>query len=281
VIKLDIVILIFLGILQVVSAAWGGIVSAKSLQDSPKTKKFHIVAFSIMALLGVLLVAAQGFRTYYQQRDAKAEHDRDQEALKKLQESEDATKHSLDIARDELHQSVLSQEFMKGQLSMVAVSINNSGVSVAQAIRDMASKPSAEQITTARLCERTKTLASAMIETESKNRQEQSALSNAARGEMAKAGWQTQEAQQLWNKNMEDEMTLRARQDAYAYDQFFAEAKFLEEELLLRSHRPNMKEPIFLKSHMIAGSNPLSEAAGYLGAIANQLCESGTPKQQK
>jgi|GEM_PF-4804591 len=289
--KLDIVIFIFLGVLQVISAAWGGIVSAKSLQDTPKVRRFHIAAFSLMALLGGVLVVMQGMRTYYQQKDAKTNHERDQGALTRLQNTEDATQSKLDSTREELHQSALRQENMKGQLEILRLGISGGSSSIAQAIKESATKPSAEQMTNARLCEKAKDIATRMIEVDSRYMREQQVLSAASQETMNQMmlkgvlttpnGKFTEEGQRVWDKHSQDQVALYFRHNDDAYREFFAEAKFLEQEIALRlPHPTTMREPIFLRGGILAGIKPLSEAGAYLITGANQLCQE-TPKQQK
>jgi hypothetical protein len=96
---------ILLGIVQIVMTAWGGYLSVRSLPANEK-KMPHILGIVAFGALAVLLTVWIGYQTYHSERDST-------ESQRKLNQE-------LDIANKKLEQAHDSQEYMKGQLSVIA-----------------------------------------------------------------------------------------------------------------------------------------------------------------
>ena len=102
----DLLVYILLGLTQGVTAAWGGIVSARSLQRG-RERNAHIGIFAVMFVFGTALVVWSGLRASASQK----ENDRAQDQLRA----------DVREARQKMDQSLLSQENMKGQLGALSV----------------------------------------------------------------------------------------------------------------------------------------------------------------
>jgi hypothetical protein len=97
-----------LGIIQIVMAVWGGIVSAASLPANTK-KAPHILGFAVLGMAGLLLTVAIGWTNY----QGGVADQREREEAKRLQES----------LRAQLQSGDQRQEYMRSELDSVRAMI--------------------------------------------------------------------------------------------------------------------------------------------------------------
>lgn len=97
----DLVVYILLGFSQAVTAAWGGLVSARSITDR-RERNTHIAIFAVLFVIGMGLVIWSGLRAY----DAQNLNEQSQKQLKS----------DISSMSGKLDKSLTSQVFIEGQL---------------------------------------------------------------------------------------------------------------------------------------------------------------------
>ncbi|MBP7527134.1 MAG: hypothetical protein KA801_04380 [Syntrophorhabdaceae bacterium] len=106
----DTLVWVFLGIVQIATAVYGGIASTKK-NSKDKTKK--IMIFAGLGVLGIALILVSGVRTY----DAQKANEKVQADLRQ----------QVQATNDKLSQSLISQEYMKGQLNSIGTVMSKIG----------------------------------------------------------------------------------------------------------------------------------------------------------
>ena len=103
---------VFLGLVQVATGIWGGIVSSRSLPHG-RERTAHVGVFVVLCFFGCALTIWSGLRAVESQKAAE----REQQMLKS----------QLNTAQRKLDQTLLSQEYLKGQVNSLATVIGQSG----------------------------------------------------------------------------------------------------------------------------------------------------------
>lgn len=104
----DLAVYILLGFVQVCTAVWGGIVSARTL-PSGRERNMHIAVFSIFGVIGTALIIWSGLRSY--------------DAQKLNSEIQAQLRDDLTEARRKMDQSLQRQEYMRGQLDSIGLMV--------------------------------------------------------------------------------------------------------------------------------------------------------------
>ena len=102
----DLLAYVLLGVVQVATAVWGGIVSALTIPAGAE-RRFHVGTFVALGLFGCALIVWSGLRTFDTQRASNSAQSQLQEDLGK--------------ARDGMNQSLRRQEYMRGQLDSISL----------------------------------------------------------------------------------------------------------------------------------------------------------------
>jgi hypothetical protein len=264
---------ILLGIVQIFTAVWGGIVSVKSLPVSEK-KMPHVLGFVFLGLFGVVLILWIGYQTYAAEREAKISQER-------AEQSQIDMGNDLKEARTKLDQSVLAQEFMKGQLSGLAIvlgKMQDNGTlgakQVAGAIEKMAqSNAQTTALSNKQLCTQTTALTKRMLAFEYRWHSARDQMSDRQSAAMREASGEGAR-KQLWNQQTR-ELIQSSQQENYEFrSTMLGEAIYLKDELLKRlpgEAAPEQKNLIAFEGST-AGVSAIGDAANYLDALANKLC---------
>src|ERR1035437_821645 len=99
---------VFLGLVQVATGIWGGIVSSRSLPHG-RERTAHVGVFVVFCFFGCALTIWSGLRAVESQKAAE----REQQMLKS----------QLNTAQRKLDQTLVSQEYLKGQVNSLATVI--------------------------------------------------------------------------------------------------------------------------------------------------------------
>jgi hypothetical protein len=127
----DLLVYLLLGVIQVCTAVWGGIVSARSIPDG-RERNNHIVAFVFLGLIGLAITVWSGLRSYDSQQASNA--------------AQAALRGEVSNAGRRLEQSLQRQEYMRGQLDSIGLMVGKLGQrtndpalnTVAEAVKRMA-----------------------------------------------------------------------------------------------------------------------------------------------
>jgi hypothetical protein len=111
----DLLLYIGLGIVQVSAATWGGIVSVKSLPPNEKRLP-HVLGFILLGLVGVLLISVIGVKNLQAQRESA-------HTAQTMRDDLAAARQDAKDTKQQLTDSRLAEEFMKGQLSGLSLMV--------------------------------------------------------------------------------------------------------------------------------------------------------------
>jgi hypothetical protein len=120
----DFILFVLLGLVQIVTAVWGGIVSVKSLPET-ENRKLHLWAFIVLGVFGFLLILATGVQTYQNQKAGE--------------KKQDTLSGDLQDARSKLDRSLLAQAEMNGQLKSIELVMGKFGTSGWPGMKELAS----------------------------------------------------------------------------------------------------------------------------------------------
>jgi len=269
----DFVLYVLLALAQIVSAVWGGIVSVKSLPPDEK-KLPHIWGFIALGILGFVLTAAVGVKNYQSQKANSI-------AQQNLQNDVHDSREDLKTTKQQLSDSRLAEEYMKGQLnglSMMVGHLNDSGNSgmkeVAKVLNNMSQKPiEVHALSNKQLCDRTITFVKQLREfdtswrysptTDEAWRQHMKAMNSAKTEE---------EREKEWKQYSANEMLRYQQREKDFQINFLGEAAFLRQELEHRipsSPQPSEQERFAFSASSSVIAGPIGT---YLEKLAKTLC---------
>jgi len=193
--------------------------------------------------------------------------------------------------RGKLDQSLLNEQYSKGQLDSLALTVGNLGQpnsqngALASAIRQMA-QANAQKVedlkaSNLELCDRAHSEAKKIRDFQDKFERERSQTEESSR--MAMMRLQTDaERQEIWRKAMQDEMQASTVHDVRFREDYVAESKYLR-DLLVDRLPPKTRDMIVgnngqaennLSVGRMAGAFNEYGIANYLDELAKGLCQS-------
>lgn len=225
----ELFVYILLGFVQGATAMWGGIVSARSL-PAGRERTVHVAFFVVLFCVGMSLIVWSGGRAYHAQ-------EANDKAQKKLQAD-------LDAARGKLDQSLLAQEYMKGQLNSIGIIMGKLGDSGSPALKQLASavehmaqsNAQATAATNKQLCANTMDLIKRMHEFEYKRRLDAGQFIDRQMNAM-RAARTEEEQRQVWQRETQELMQRSAYEQYEFRTSLLGEAIYLKDELLKRLPR--------------------------------------------
>jgi hypothetical protein len=122
----DLLIYLFIGFAQLATAIYGGVVSAKSIEDA-KEKQRDIIIFVGLGIIGFVLIVVSGVRLFYAQIDTQRQQSTLQKRLDETGADLKTATEDLKTAKEKLDQSLAAQSNMDGQLKSLQLMVSNLG----------------------------------------------------------------------------------------------------------------------------------------------------------
>jgi hypothetical protein len=282
---LDLVLFILLGLVQIVFAAWGGIVSAESLPAGLNKRK-HIAGFIALGVIGLILTCSIGIINFKEGRQAE----KDREDAHHTEESINAT---LANVRHDSEISAIQQQDMRERfgdlekvLAILGRSGNDSANKAAEAVKAFAdSQLKAQTLSNDELSKHAIAFANRLRKFQFDIEQQQSQMSYTARPEGL-----TKEQQDAYYRNRQQLTVQLDAQRNYEFRAgFVGEAVYLRDEMLNRlvargekdieptpgvSGASVTKQELALVFGGFMAGNPIPIMADYMEKLARKLSPS-------